>query len=51
MSCLNKTTETNGGNHHKIPHMNKDKLEHENRLPVVLEVTEVVAKAHLGMNS
>ena len=39
MSCLNQILEYNGDNHYSIPHMNKDKLERENRLPIVLPVT------------
>ena len=37
-SCMNEIIKSNGGNQYKIPHMGKEKLEKENRLPVVLEV-------------
>ena len=48
MSCLNKIIECDGDNQYRIPHMNKDKLERENRLPVQLEVTKA-AQPHLGL--
>jgi hypothetical protein len=43
LSCLNCILDSAGGNHYKLPHMNKDKLERENRLPVTLDVTASVA--------
>jgi hypothetical protein len=43
-SCLNQILENNGGNHYSIPHMNKEKLEREGRLPKVLKVTTAAAK-------
>ena len=46
MSCLNMIIENDGGNHYKIPHMNKAKMEHTNTLPVSLDVTDK-AKPHL----
>ena len=39
-SCLNEIIDCDGGNQHKIPHMNKDRLERLGQLPVSLEVTE-----------
>jgi len=39
-SCLNEIIKCNGHNNYKIPHMNKDKLERTNRLPLTLEVCE-----------
>jgi len=42
-SCLNCILESAGGNHYRIPHMNKDKLEREKRLPKTLEVSAAVA--------
>ena len=48
MSCLNQIIDCHGDNHYKIPHMNKDKLERENHLPVQLEVTKA-ANTHLGL--
>ena len=38
--CMNEIIKSNGGNQYKLPHMNKDKLEREGRLPRVLDVTE-----------
>jgi len=38
-SALNETIKHAGDNHYKIPHMGKDKLEREGRLPTALEVT------------
>ena len=39
-SCLNCALERNGDNDYKIPHMGKEKLEKEGRLPTVLEVVD-----------
>ena len=36
--CMNETLKCNGGNEYKLPHMNKTKLERENKLPVRLTV-------------
>jgi len=41
-SCLNCILEEHGGNHYKIPHLSKDRLEAENNLPLCLAVTEYV---------
>ena len=38
-SCMNMIIESNGDNQYKIPHMNKDRLERTNTLPVSIEVT------------
>ena len=38
--CMNEIINSNGGNQYQLPHMNKDKLEREGRLPSVLDVTE-----------
>lgn len=46
LSCLNQIIRNNGGNQYKIPHMKKDKLERENRLPLTLPVSND-AKAYL----
>jgi hypothetical protein len=35
-----KQLKCNGGNEYKLPHMNKDKLEREGRLPTALQVTK-----------
>jgi hypothetical protein len=43
MSCLNEIIDNDGGNDYKIPHMNKRKLEREDRLPRVLSVSENAA--------
>ena len=40
MSCLNEIIVHGGSNFYKIPHMNKHKLERENRLPHTLNVSE-----------
>lgn len=42
-AVMNEIIEADGNNDFKLPHMNKKKLEREDRLPVVLEVTESVA--------
>ena len=42
-SCLNEIIECHGDNTYKIPHMNKEKMEKEGRLPTVLPVTELAA--------
>lgn len=39
-SCLNEIILQNGGNDYSIPHMAKEKLEREGRLPEVLEVVD-----------
>ena len=39
-TCLNCIIDNVGDNNYKIPHMNKEKLERENKLPRVLPVTE-----------
>jgi hypothetical protein len=36
-SCMNEIIECNGGNDYKIPHMGKDKMIRERRLPVCLK--------------
>jgi hypothetical protein len=38
-TIFNKIIEHHGDNDYKIPHMNKQKLERENRLPIALEVS------------
>ena len=43
-TVFNETLLDDGGNDYKIPHMNKEKLEREGRLPVVLPVDEIVSK-------
>ena len=35
---MNETLKNKGGNHYKLPHMNKDKMEREGTLPKVLNV-------------
>ena len=40
-SCMNEIIEDGGGNRYKIPHLNKERLEREGRLPTVLSVTDV----------
>ena len=42
-ACMNETLKCNGGNEYKLPHMNKDKLEREGRLPTVLNVDACAA--------
>jgi transposase-like protein len=42
-SCLNAILQSNGGNHYSIPHMNKEKLEREGKLPKVLAVCAAAA--------
>ena len=37
-SCMNEIIKVHGCNQYKIPHMGKEKMEKENRLPVTLEV-------------
>ena len=37
-SCMNEIIKVHGCNQYKIPHMGKEKMEKENRLPVALEV-------------
>ena len=37
-SCLNEIIKCNGHNTYKILHMNKEKLERTNRLPLTLDV-------------
>ena len=39
-SCFNEIITTDGGNHYKIPHMNKAALERLGQMPVSLAVTE-----------
>ena len=39
MTVMNQIIATDGGNDFKIPHMNKDQLEREGRLPVTIQVT------------
>ena len=36
--CMNETLKHHGGNNYKLPHMNKEKLEREGRLPVAIKV-------------
>ena len=36
--CLNEIIKSSGNNQYKLPHMGKEKLERENRLPVAVEV-------------
>lgn len=45
-TCLDKIILHHGNNNYKIPHMNKDRLERENRLPVSVSVS-MEAKEHL----
>ena len=40
--CLNGIIETAGDNTYTIPHMNKEKLEREGRLPRALDVSDAV---------
>ena len=42
-SCLNEIIECHGDNTYKIPHMGKEQLEREGKLPSVLPVTELAA--------
>ena len=37
---MNEILKDNGGNNYNIPHMNKDALMRENRLPLKIKVTE-----------
>ena len=37
---MNKILDCHGGSNYKIPHLGKEKLEREGRLPLVLKVTE-----------
>jgi hypothetical protein len=39
-TILNEIIECNGDNTYKIPHMGKERLEREGRLPLVIAVTE-----------
>ena len=39
--CMNETLLLHGGSHHKLPHMGKEKLGRQGRLPKVLEVSEI----------
>jgi hypothetical protein len=39
-SCMNEILECHGDNTYTIPHMNKERLEREGRLPKVLQVTD-----------
>jgi hypothetical protein len=45
MSVMNAILDCDGNNNHKLPHMNKAKLEREGRSPEVLPITEA-AKRH-----
>ena len=40
MSCMNEIIDSGGDNSYRIPHMGKDKLEKENRLPLTIAVTK-----------
>ena len=40
LACLNQIIINNGKNDYKLPHMNKDKLERQNRLPTTLTVAD-----------
>ena len=40
MSCMNEIIENDGGNDYNVPHMGKDQLERQGRLPIVLAVTK-----------
>ena len=42
MSCFNQILDSCGGNSYKIPHMDKEKLEREGRLPVALNVSQTL---------
>ena len=44
MQVMNRIIECHGDNDYKLPHMNKDKLEREGRLPEHLKVTEEARK-------
>ena len=39
-SCLNEIIKGDGNNQYKIPHMNKERLERQNRLPEAVEVCQ-----------
>lgn len=41
-SCMDEIIKIKGDNNYKIPHMNKDKLEREGRLPVCLETSDAL---------
>ena len=43
MSCFNCIIENLGGNDYRIPHMNKERMEHEGTLPTVSKVTDTAA--------
>jgi hypothetical protein len=38
--CLNEVLESYGNNHYRIPHMSKEKLRREGRLPLRIKVSE-----------
>ena len=42
-ACVNEIIDNQGGNDHKIPHVSKEKLEREGKLPAVLEVSPLAA--------
>jgi hypothetical protein len=39
-SCMNKIVEEKGDSKYKIPHMNKERLERLNQLPISIAVTQ-----------
>jgi hypothetical protein len=39
-SCMNMIVEQRGDNQYKIPHMNKERLERLNQLPISIAVTQ-----------
>ena len=43
MTCLNNIIKHLGDSDDKIPHMNTEKFEHEARLPMVIDMMDVVA--------
>ena len=44
MSCMNETIDNDGGNDYEIPHMGKDQLKRQGRLPIVLAATKKADK-------
>ena len=43
-TCMNKTLKDNGGNNYDIPHMKKDTLMRQNKLPLKIKVTKKAKK-------
>ena len=44
MFCMNEIIDNDGGNDYEIPHMGKEQLERQGRLPIVLAVTKKADK-------